>query len=338
MRLRFTPHTLRMVRPFTLARSSRTTTPVVIVEIEHDGVIGYGEAALPPYLGESHESACGFLGQVDLEHFRDPFALEDILAYVDGLGAGHCAAKAAVDIAVHDLVGRLVGQPWYRILGLTRESAPPTSYTISIDTPASVRARAQEAAGFRMLKLKMSETQHLELARAVRDVTDVPFTADANGGWGDRSEALERIHALASMGCVQIEQPFDAARRDDHAWLTARSPLPVFGDEGVRRLADVRDAVGVYSGINIKLMKCTGMREALRMTAAARALGLRVMIGCMTETSCAVSAAAHLSPLAEMADLDGPLLIANDLFEGATLVNGVMKPLDAPGIGVRPRG
>lgn len=337
LRIRFTPRTLHLKRPFTLARSSRTTTPVMLVEVEHDGVVGHGEAAMPPYLGESHETASAFLSQIDLRPFHDPFRIDDIITHVDRIAPGNTAAKAAVDIALHDLVGRLIGHPWYRLLGLSRESAPPTSYTIAIDTPEGVRARVCEAAGFKVLKLKMSQTHHLDLARAMRDVSAVPFTADANGGWGDREEALDRIHQLAAMGCTQIEQPFDPARRDDHAWLTDRSPVPVYGDEGVRRLPDVRDAVGVYSGVNVKLMKCAGMREGLQMITTAKALGLRVMIGCMTETSCAVSAAAHLAPLVEGADLDGPLLIKDDPFEGAELVDGVMTPLDAPGIGVRLR-
>ena len=337
MRLRCHPYTLEMRHAFNLASSSRTTTPVVLVEVEWEGWTGHGEASMPPYLGESHESVLAFLARVDLEAFADPFALEDILTAVDAIAPGNTAAKAAIDIALHDLVGQLLGQPWWRLWGLTRDKAPPTTFTLGIDAPDVMRAKTREAAGFRMLKLKMSEEHHLDLVDVVRDITDVPFTVDANGGWGDRGEALERIHALAARGCVLVEQPLDRSRRDDLAWLTERSPVPVIGDEGIRRVGDLRGAVGVYTGVNIKLMKCTGMREAMNMLTTARAFGLQVMVGCMTETSCAVSAAAQLSPLADFADLDGALLIRNDPFEGLEVVNGVVMPPERPGLGVRRR-
>jgi L-alanine-DL-glutamate epimerase-like enolase superfamily enzyme len=172
------------------------------------------------------------------------------------------------------------------------------------------------------------------MIEAIRDVTDKPITVDANQGWKDRGEALKTIEWLAARGVILIEQPMPKEQVDDTAWLRARSPLPLIADESVQRLADVARAVGVFDGINIKLMKCTGLREAHKMIALARALGLKVMLGCMTETTCAISAAAQLAPLADWADLDGAVLIKNDLFDGATLVDGRITPPARPGLGV----
>ena len=309
MELRWEPYELQLRHTFTVASYSRTTTPDVQVEIRYDGFVGYGEASMPPYLGQSVESVCAFLQKVDLGRFSDPFQLEDILSYVDSLSSGDTAAKAAVDIALHDLVGKLLGQPWWRLWGLDAAKAPCTTFTIGIDTPDIVREKTRECADrFRILKVKVGLDNDEEMIRTIREVTDLPLAVDANQGWKDRRQALDEIFWLQEHGVVMVEQPMPKERLDDNAWITERSPLPVFADEAVQRLADIPALVGAYSGINIKLMKCTGMREAWRMASFARAVGMRVMVGCMTETSCAVTAAAHLSPLADFADLDGNLL------------------------------
>ena len=337
MHLRFFPYELQLQHTFTVSSYSRTTTPDVQVEIEYEGVIGYGEASMPPYLGQSVASVTAFLEKVDLTRFADPFCLEDILAYVDSLSPGDSAAKAAVDIALHDLVGKLIGQPWYRIWGLNPAKAPATSFTIGIDTPEVVREKTLEADGrFKVLKVKVGlDTDH-QMIEAIRSVTSVPLVVDANQGWKSRLKALEEIYWLKEHGVQMVEQPLPVDRIDDTAWLTERSPLPIFADESLQRLRDVSALKGVFSGINIKLMKCTGMREAMKMITLARAQGMRVMLGCMTETSCAVSAAAQLSPLVDFADLDGNLLIANDRFEGVGLQEGRLVLPDRPGIGVIP--
>ena len=335
MRLRFFPYELELTHTFTVASYSRKTTPDVQVEIEYEGITGYGEASMPPYLGQSVASVTAFLEKVDLSPFNDPFQLEEILTYVDSLSEGDSAAKAAVDIALHDLVGKLMGQPWYRIWGLDSAKAPSTTYTIGIDTPVIVRKKTLEATGrFNILKVKVGLDSDEEMIRTIRSVTDVPLAVDANQGWKDRSKALDEIHWLASQGVVMVEQPMPVDRLDDIAWLTERSPLPIFADESIQRLRDVLPLQGVFSGINIKLMKCTGMREAWKMVTLARALGMKVMVGCMTETSCAVSAAAQLSPAVDFADLDGNLLIANDRFSGVKVVDGRLTLPEAPGIGV----
>ncbi|MDD7552859.1 MAG: dipeptide epimerase [Candidatus Cryptobacteroides sp.] len=337
MKLSFRPYELKLAHVFTVSSYSRTSTPGIQLQIEYEGVTGYGEASMPQYLGQSVESVSRFLERVDLSRFPDPFQLEDILAYVDSLSPGDTAAKAAVDIALHDLVGKLLGAPWYRIWGLNPAKAPNTTFTIGIDTPEVVRVKTRECADrFRILKVKVGLDNDKEMIRTIREITDLPIAVDANQGWKDRAQALEEIFWLKEHGVVMVEQPMAKERLDDNAWITERSPLPVFADEAVQRLADIPGIKGAYHGINIKLMKCTGMREAWKMANYAKAEGMRVMVGCMTETSCAVSAAAQLSPLADFADLDGNLLITNDLFDGMQVIDGKITLPDRPGIGVIP--
>lgn len=336
MKLSFKPYNLQLRHVFTVASNSRTVTPDVQVEITCEGVTGYGEASMPPYLGESVQSVVAFLQKLDLEQFHDPFRMEDILAYVDAVAPGSTAAKASIDIALHDLVGKLLNVPWYRIWGLDKEKAPSTTYTIGIDTAESVKEKTVEVAGrFNILKVKLGRDNDKEMIRAIREVSSLPIAVDANQGWTDKQYALDMTYWLQEQGVVMIEQPMSKSRLDDIAWLTTHSPLPIFADESVQRLSDVEAMKGVFSGINIKLMKCTGMREAWKMVTLARALGLKVMIGCMTETSCAISAAAQLSPVADFADLDGNLLISNDCFSGMKIVRGKITLSDLPGIGVR---
>ena len=335
MKLRFRPYTLELKHVFTIATSSRKTTPTVLTEIEYDGTIGYGEASMPPYLGESQESATAFLSRVDLSKYESPFELETILSDIDLITTGNMAAKAAVDIALHDLIGKLMNQPWYNIWGFRKTSTPYTSFTIGIDTADVVRQKTKEAAEYKILKVKLGRDTDKMMIETIRSVTDKPITVDVNQGWKDRSFALEMIHWLKEKGVVFVEQPMPKDQWEDMAWLTERSPLPTFGDESVQRLPDVKKAHGVYNGINIKLMKCTGMREAHKMLQLARALDMKVMIGCMTETSCAISAASHLSPMVDYADLDGALLIGNDVFDGTKVIDGRVTLTDRPGIGVK---
>ena len=335
MKLSWFPYELKLRHTFTVASYSRTTTPDVQVKIDYEGFTGYGEASMPPYLGQSVGSVTKFLEKVDLERFSDPFCLDDILAYVDSLSEGDTAAKAAVDIALHDLVGKLLGAPWYRIWGYDPAKAPDTTFTIGIDTPEVVREKTRECAGqFNILKVKVGLDNDREMITTIREITDLPIAVDANQGWKDRNQAIEMIHWLKEHGIVMVEQPMPKERLDDLAWVTEHSPLPVFADESIQRLRDIQSLKGVFSGINIKLMKCTGMREGHRMLEFARGLGMKVMVGCMTETSCAVSAAAQLSPAVDFADLDGNLLIANDRFDGVKVVGGKLTLPDRPGIGV----
>lgn len=336
MQLRFQPYTLELRHAFGIASNTRTATPAMLVEVERDGLIGYGEAAMPPYLGETQQTAANFLRRVDLARFADPFQLETILPAIDALAPGNAAAKAAVDLALHDWIGKKLGAPWFRLWGLDPAKAPVTSFTIGIDTPEVVRAKTRDAAPYKLLKVKLgrSPDDDRALIEAIRSETDKPISVDANQGWTDREDALRLIEWLAVHGVVFIEQPLPKDRLDDTAWLRGRSPLPLIADESVQRLDSVARLRGVFDGINIKLMKCTGLREAHRMVTLARALSLKVMLGCMTETSCAISAAAQLSPLADWADLDGALLIKNDPFDGARIVDGKVTLPDRPGLGV----
>jgi len=335
MKLSFRPYDLQMRHTFTVSGFSRNITPVVLTEIDYEGFTGYGEACVPPYLGESQESVISFLKKVDLDQFNDPFLLEDILEYVDAVEEGNRAAKAAVDIALHDLIGKLVDKPLYKLWGLNPEHTPMTSFTIGIDTPDVVKMKTEEASRFKVLKVKLGGGNDREMINTVRSVTDVPLYVDVNQGWKDKHEALEMIHWLSEQGIEFVEQPMPKEQVDDIAWLTENSPLPVIADEAFQRISDVYGFKGVYSGINIKLMKSTGLREAHKMITVARALDMHVMMGCMTETSCAVSAAAQLSPLVDWADLDGNLLISNDIFEGVKVIEGKVTLNDLPGIGIR---
>ncbi len=335
MKLTYQPYELQLRHTFTVSSYSRKTTPGVQVRIDYEGFTGYGEASMPPYLGQSVESVCAFLGRVDLEQFHDPFQMDTILAYVDSLSLVDSAAKAAIDIALHDLVGKLMDMPWWRIWGLDASKAPFTTFTIGIDTPEVVREKTRECADrFNILKVKVGLDNDKEMIRTIREITDLPLAVDANQGWKDREKALDEIFWLKENGVVMVEQPMAVDRPDDNAWITERSPLPIFADEAIQRLADVPSVKGAYHGINIKLMKCTGMREAWKMLNYARAEGMKVMIGCMTETSCAVSAAAQLSPAVDFADLDGNLLITNDIFRGMQVVDGKITLSDLPGLGL----
>ncbi len=340
MKLTFKPYPLEMEHTFTVAEYSRNSTPDVLTQIEYDGTVGYGEASMPPYLGESIATATKFLSKVNLTQFPDPFRIDDILTYVDSIAVGNPAAKASVDIALHDLLGKLVNQPLYKLWGLNPENTPDTDFTIGIDKPDVVRAKTIEAIKMKehlkVLKVKLGRGNDQEMINTVRSVTNLPLYVDVNQGWKDKNKALDMIYWLKEKGVVFVEQPMPKEQVDDMAWLTEYSPLPTMADEAFQRLPDIVDKIkGVYSGINIKLMKSTGLYEAQKMITVARALDMKVMVGCMTETSCGVSAVAQLSPLVDWGDMDGNLLIKNDPFTGMKVVDGKVTLNDWPGIGIK---
>lgn len=339
MKLSFKPYELQLKHSFTVAELSRTTTPDVLVQIEYGGETGYGEASMPPYLGESIKSVSEFLSKVNLEQFNDPFQLEEIHDYLDNIAPYNRAAKASVDIALHDLIGKITKQPIYKLWGLNPEKTPYSSFTIGIDKPEVVAMKTKEAMAmsenFKILKVKLGLDNDKEMISTVRKYTQLPLCVDVNQGWKDKKQALDMIHWLKEQGVVFIEQPLAKEKIDETAWLTENSPLPIMADEAFQRLPDVIKLKGVYSGVNIKLMKSTGLYEAYKMATLAKALNMKIMIGCMTETSCAVSAAAQLSPMADWADLDGNLLIKNNPFEGMKLINGKVTLNDRPGIGIK---
>lgn len=335
MKLSFKAIDLELKYPFTIANFSRTSTPLMLTSIEYDGLVGYGEASMPPYLGESHETAADFLSRIDLNQFSSPENLEEILTYVDTIAPGNPAAKASVDIALHDLLGKLTGKPCYELVHADPDQMPATSCTIGIDTAEVVRKKVAETAPFKFLKVKLGRDNDKEMIETIRSITDKPLYVDANQGWRDKHEALDMMHWLAEHKVVFVEQAMPKTMIDENAWLTEHSPLPTFGDEAVQRFADVDKAKGVYSGVNIKLMKCTGMLEAQRMIKRARELDLKIMIGCMSETSCAIMAAAALAPLCDYVDLDGPWLTINKPLYDPELVDGKIVLPNEPGLGLR---
>lgn len=334
--LKWMPFDALLKHPFTIANFTRTTTPIVLTEISWNGYTGYGEASMPPYLGETQASVMEFLKKIDLSKFKDPFQIQDILNYVDSIAINNTAAKAAVDIALHDLVGKILGQPWWKIWGFNSQTTPDTSFTVGLDTEEVVKQKTREAAPYNIIKVKLGRDDATDrmMINTIRSVTDKTIYIDANQGWRDKHYALDMIHWLNTKGVTMIEQPMPKLWLDETAWLTERSPLPVIADEACQRLTDITKLKGAYHGINIKLMKCTGMREAREMITYARSLNMRLMIGCMTETSCAISAAAQLATETEWADLDGNLLISNDIFDGVKIVDGKITLNDKPGIGV----
>ena len=335
MELRTATASLALSEEFGIARGSRTTQAVVQLELEHDGVVGRGEASPIYYRGESIDSAAEFLTTAAPPLVGDdPFALEAIeerLEDVDGEAAG----KAALDAALHDWVGRRLGVPVWRLLGLSPE-APPTSFTIGIDSLEGTRDRARRARGFRALKIKVGGAEDLARVQAVRDESDAALRVDANEGWTLQS-ARELMPELIRLGVEFVEQPFPADDLDSFRALRELSPrLPVIVDEGCHDLSDVAPAAGYADGINVKLAKSGGVREAVRMIHAARALGLRVMLGCMVESQLGVAPAAAIASLADWVDLDGHLLLADEPFTGLRFEDGRVLPGMDAGLGVAP--
>lgn len=335
LKLTYNPYTLELKHTFTVASHSRKETPIVLTEITYGGEVGYGEASLPQYLGETQESVIKFLSKVDLSKFNDPMDIESILNYVDSIEEWNNAAKASVDIALHDLVGKLLGIPLYKYFGIDKPMDSCTSFTIGIDSPDMISNKLDEASGFKYYKIKLGSNNDKEIIETIRKKTDCALFVDVNQGWGDKNYALNMIEWLSDKNVILVEQPLSKENVDDIAWLNEKSPLPIIADEAVLRLKDILHAKDIYSGINIKLMKSTGLREALKMINKAKEFNMKIMLGCMTETSCAVTAAAHLSSLVDWLDLDGPLLIKNDIFKGISYSDGKIYLNDLPGIGVK---
>jgi L-alanine-DL-glutamate epimerase-like enolase superfamily enzyme len=334
VRLTHRTATLRLREPFTISRSTDEEVHEVFVELELDGIVGFGEASPQDRYGESAESAAGFLDEAENLLGDDPFALEEIERRLRGR-PGEMAAKAAIDSALYDLCGKLAGQPVWRLLGLER-AGPPTSWTIWLGDPDDMARRA-EAVGdrFRRLKLKLGARDGLDVerVRAVRNVTRAPLQVDVNEYW-EPEEALANIRELAVLGVEYVEQPLPAGHAAG-AKLKEHSPIPIYVDEDVHTAKDVREAAERAHGINIKLAKSGGIREAMRIAHTARALGLGVMLGCMIESSLGIAAACQVASLCDHIDLDGNLLLDDDPWEGVEFVDGVQLPSLEPGLGVR---
>lgn len=332
--IRYRPYTLNLKYVFRISRGERSSTPLLLTAIDFEGVTGYGEASMPPLYGESQESAINFIKKVDLSGFNDPFDINTMMEYVDGVEKGNTAVKASIDIALHDIAGKIANKPVYKLFDLPDVDSIATSRTIGIDKSDIIKERALEAKDFQMLKIKMGSINDREVMEAVRSVTDVPLYVDANQGWKEKSLALDNIHWLKEQGVVLVEQPLPVDMQDEMAWLKDKSPLPIVGDESIQRLTDVEHADDFYHGINIKLVKSTGLNEGLKMAKLAKEKGLKVMLGCMSETSCLISAGFQLAYLADWIDLDGNLDVTNNPYHGIETVKGKLINNDVPGIGL----
>ena len=330
------PIDLKLTVPFRISRNVQYTSPNAIVQINHEEFTGLGEAAPDGYYGESLESmlACVSLFAGNLGD--DPFAIEDILNRLDEIIGLNPSAKAAVDMALYDLVGKVLNVPVYKLLGLNPQHTPHTSFTLGIDTPENMAKKAMLAHDYPILKVKVGTKHDLDNLKAIREVSSATIRVDANTAWTPK-EAIRNINALAPYNIEFVEQPVAAHDLDGLRLIRENVPVPIIADESCVTVDDIPRVAGCVDGINIKLMKCGGLRNALKMIHTARAHNLQVMIGCMIESSLAITAAAHLTPLVDYADLDGHLLIDNDPYTGVTVEKGKLILPDGPGLGVKPR-
>lgn len=336
LQLSFQPLLLELRHPFRIATGMRTHTNAVLTQIRSGEYTGYGEAAMPPYYGENCDTASSFLTRAKevLGRVETPFSIENILAEIDAIAPGNHAAKASVDIALHDLRAKQQNKPLWQLLDADPAQMPPTSFTLGMDTPQLLQKKVDESADFKILKVKLGSDDDRAIIRTVREVSDKPIYADANQAWTNREKALELIHWLAGQNVLLIEQPTPKDDLDSAAWLSERSPLPVIADESFQRLHELDRVAGAFHGVNIKLMKCTGLYEGIRAVRAARQKKLKVMVGCMTETSCGILAAAALAPLCDFADIDGCWLISNNPFNLPTLEGGKIRLSGQAGLGL----
>jgi L-Ala-D/L-Glu epimerase len=334
MKLTTYPYTLELKHTFTLSHSSRKTTDIVIVVFEHNGIVGYGEASLPPYYPETQTSVIDFINKIPLKQDYDIVDPELIIDSVHQLTDKDYAAKAAFDNAIWDWYGKTIGLPLYALWNLDITKIPPTSFTIAIDEPDIVRKLAADAHAFSRLKIKLGSKKDKEIISAIRDVSAQPLYVDINQGWKDKYFALDMIGWLSEKNVALVEQPLPVGLLDESSWLFERSPIPIIADESIQGIHDINLIQGAFHGVNIKLMKCGGLSTARRMISHAKEKHFKIMIGCMTESSCAISAASHLSPLADWVDLDGSLLVANDPFIGSVFSDGRIIPRQVPGSGI----
>lgn len=329
--LRHFERELQLRHTFRLARGPSDSRKNLFIELEHGGLVGLGEAAPIERYAQDVASAAKAV-ETMIRDLGDPLAFNGAATRV--AVAGQPAAEAAIDMALYDLAGKRLGVPVYELLGIDADKTPVTSFTIGMDTPEIIEAKVEEAADYAALKVKMGSDDDRQVLETVRRFTDRPLRVDANEGWSFEG-AVSRLAWLQEMGVELVEQPLPEGELEAMQELRELSPLPLFADESCHRAADIPRLTTAFDGVNIKLMKCGGLSEALRMIAVARAHGMQIMLGCMVESSLAITAAAHLSPLVDYADLDGNLLISNDPFTGAKVEGGRLVLPGAPGLGVR---
>lgn len=330
------PIDLKLTTPFRIARDVQHTASNAIIEINHEEYTGYGEAAPSEYYGESVETVFACITMFAGNLGDDPFVIEDILQYLDKIIRLHPSAKAAVDMALYDIVGKMLNVPLYKLLGLNPMRTPRTSFTIGIDTPEQMAKKALLAQEYPILKIKVGTKNDLDNLKAIRDVSNAIIRVDANTAWTPK-EAIRIINAMAPYTIQFVEQPVMAHDLAGLKLVRDNVPIPIIADESCVTIEDIAHVAECVDGINIKLMKCGGVSHALKMIHAARAYNLRIMLGCMIESSLAITAAAHLTPLVDYADLDGNLLIDKDPYIGVTVEHGKLLLPDGPGLGVQIR-
>ena len=326
---------LELKNKWQISRGSLDFKEIVVVRIEKDGVVGLGEASPNTRYGETSALTLRRIREAaPIFEKHNLFHYQNIKTALDAAITDQSCAKAALDTALMDWIGKSMNAPLYKLWGFNPDDAPLTSYTIGIDTVEMIRQKTRDAAEFPILKIKLGVENDREIMAAVRSETGKPIRVDANEGWTTREEALEKIRWLETQGVEFVEQPMPAGNLANVAWLRERVNLPLVADEDVKTAADIPRLAGVYDGINIKLMKSGGLLEGLRMIQVARALDLKIMLGCMIESSIAISAAAQLAPMVDWADLDSNLLLRNDPFSGVKVVEGRFVFNDKPGIGL----
>lgn len=335
MKIRFAKYDLNLKHTFTVSSYSRNHTPAIIVRIDESGLCGYGEASMPQYLVHNENEILEFLSTINIDKFDIDRDFEELLEYISSFPEKLNPGKAALDIAAHDLYGKIKGKSWVEIKGYDKTIALESSFTIGIDSPEMIKIKIAEASEFNILKIKLGRDNDKEIISTIRNITDKPIFADINQGWKNKESALENIFFLKENNVRLIEQPMPENCLDEIAWLTERSPLPVIADESCRTVEDFYNIKDCFHGINVKLMKTGGIRNAEKLIQVARKSGKKIMLGCMTETSCGISAASQIISFADYADLDGNLLIENDPFEGAQIRNGRISASDVPGIGIK---
>src|SRR2546427_2221511 len=328
------PIDLRLSTPFRISRGMQNTASNVIVQIQYNEHVGYGEAAPDEYYGENQETVLACITTFAGNLGDDPFLIEDIMSHLDHLIRLNPAAKAAVDMALYDLVGKMLNVPVYKLLGLNPKHTPHTSFTLGIDTPDNMAKKALLARDYPIFKVKVGTKHDLDNLKAIREVSSATIRVDANTAWTPK-EAIKTINALAPYNIEFVEQPIAPHDLKGLKLVRENVPVPIIVDESCVIIEDIPRVAEYVDGINIKLMKCGGVSHALKMIHVARAHNLRIMLGCMIESSLAITAAAHITPLVDYADLDGNLLIDNDPYEGVKVVNGKLELPDAPGLGVR---
>ncbi len=334
MEIVFNKYELELTHEFAIANYSRKSTPIVLVEIKQDSLIGYGEASLPQYLKETQDSVIDWIKKLKIKNIN---SIDDIKNLIEKLSSSenvNYPGLAAIDIALHDILGKIQNKPVYQLYGVIPKDDIYTSYTIGISNEELLIRKIDDAKNYKLLKIKLGTQNDKIIVESIRKLTDKPIYVDVNQGWDDKYFALDMIHWLKEKNVLLIEQPMPINKSNEIEWLKKNSPLPIIADEAFQSIEDLERINDCYNGINIKLMKCGGINNAFNIIKKAKEFNLKIMLGCMTETSCAISAAKHLTPLADYIDMDGNLLIKNDPFISDINPDGKLILNKLPGLGI----